>query len=401
MSDSANTSHWKSPLQVWLTSEYLDNSNFRRFGAAPAMFEKPSWPLGLRIGGSDIHTQVASEIIDTGFDHDVSCAWQLPLRYSRLKLGIRDFARKGDLNWSIRCVGRWAGDQDRFVDLTCTFNDDDPSAWKKRAAINTTYALTPFSIITQRWIEGEDDSSHAELLYCDIAFFYTFETFIQECLSLDAHRSGIDSSKIVASYEHIYRNSRPRPEFVCIDPSHLRLSRLCETKIDWQDILDLKYDGPLRHVQDARLQLFKVRRQCHLMVAIAASCIGTPGLASAKAPSGAVQISRTPFAKNDLAAHWLKHVVGALDYPSECERLLVRLAEQYGNQVSVNSRGITEPSLFVARNLVEESVCFAIPSLVLSREEPEAYGRYRWALFDTSLDNQSVTDWRKIILGMQ
>jgi hypothetical protein len=395
------TGFWKTPLQVWLTSEYLDNSNSRRFGAVPAIFEKPTWPLRLRIGGSDIQTQVASEIIDTGFDHDVNCGWQLPLRFSRLRLGVSDFAGKGYLKWTIRCVGRWPRGEDRFSDLSWAFNDDDPFAWKKQVPINTAYALTPFSIITQRWIEDEDDSSRAELLFCDIAFFYTFETFIQECLALDLPRSGIDRSKIVDSYEHIYCNSRPRPEFVCVDPSDLQLSRLCETKIGWQDILDLKYDGPSRQFQDVRLQLFKVRRQCHLMVAITAACLGIPSLALAKAPSGAVQISRTPFARSDLASHWLKHMMGELDYPSECERLLVRLAEQYGNQVSVNSRGITEPPSFAVRNAVEQSVCSAIPSLVLSREEPEAYGRYRWALFDTSLDDQSIDDWQQKILGMR
>jgi hypothetical protein len=131
------------------------------------------------------------------------------------------------------------------------------------------------------------------------------------------------------------------------------------------------------------------------MVAVAAACIGIPSLASAKGPSRAVQISQTPFASNELASHWLKHVVGALDYPFECERLLVHLAEHYGNALSVNSRGIPEPPSFAVRNQVERSVCSAIPSLVLSREEPEAYGRYRWALFDTSLDDQSIEEWQQ------
>jgi hypothetical protein len=404
MSDSkVVTSYWRSALQVRLKSEYLKNSNFQRFGARPVAFEEPCWPLGLRTRGEDrdITSQAAFEIIDTEFDHDASCAWQLPLRYSRLNLGENEVVRNGNPNWIMRCIGRWQRGEDRYPELMCTFNDDDKVARKESFAIRTGYALTPFSVIAQRWIEDEDDSSRTELLFCDIAFFYTFETFIQECLALDAFRSGIAWPEIVAAYEHVYCNARPRPEFSCIDPATLGLSRLSGANIDWRGILDLKYDGPTRLIQSERLQLFNARRQCHLMTAIAAACIGIPGLGSTKAPSRAVRIAETPFAVNDLAAHWLTHVSGEQDYPAECERLLVRLAEQYRNPLSENSRGIPEPPVWIARNSVEESVDRQIPPILLSRGEPEAYGRYRWALFDTSLDDESISDWRTKVLAMQ
>jgi hypothetical protein len=399
-SNKAAAPYWTRPLNVWLKSEYLDNSNCARFGADPVGFEEPSWPLGLRVRNDrtgDITVNAALAVIDTGFDHDVNCAWQLPLRYSRLELGERfGFGSKSDLNWLIRSVGRWQKDEERYRQISCVFNDDDRYAWKSHRKVTTGYALTPFCIITQRWTEDQDDGSRAELLFCDIALFYTFETFIQECLALEAYRTGVDPADITASYEHIYCNSSPRPELIRSNPREFALCHLAGEHLDWKRILDLKHDGSdLNLIQGTRCNLFKARRQCHLMAAIAAACIGIPALASSRNLSSAVQIGKTPFASDALAAHWLKHMTGAMDYASECENLLTALATHCGNAVSLNFRGVPEPAPWLATRGVEEVVARETPPILLSRGEPEGYGRYRWALFDTSLDDQSIREWQQ------
>jgi hypothetical protein len=400
MSDSkAFGLSWKSPLHVWLKSEYLDETNFARFGIHPAAFESPSWPLGLRVnsdGSGGTASEVVTEIIDAGFDYDVNCAWQLPLRYSRLSLGARrGIGPRADLNWLIRGAGYWRADRERYCQVLCLFNEDDRGLWRKYRAIKSGYALTPFCAITQRWTEESEDNSRGELLFCDIAFFYTFETFIQECLALDACRRGVDPVGIASRYEHSYSNLRPRPELILSNPDEFALSRLAEAPIDWRSILDLRRDASdVGLVQSARLNLFKARRQCHLMVAIAAACIGIPALASQESPSRIVQTAETPFAFDSLAPHWLKHVTGGLDYASECESLLTALAAQYGNALYVNRRGVPEPLPWLASTQAEEVVARETPPILLSRGEPEGYGRYRWALFDTSLDDQSIRDWQ-------
>src|SRR4051812_18105873 len=108
---NATASRWKSSLYVWLKSEFLHNSNSARFGFERTVFEQPCWPLGLRVRGDgtgDIIGDAAYGILDNGFDHDVGCAWQLPLWYSRLKLAEKaGFGARGSLNWLIRSVGHW------------------------------------------------------------------------------------------------------------------------------------------------------------------------------------------------------------------------------------------------------------------------------------------------------
>jgi hypothetical protein len=392
--------HWTRRLNVWLKSEFLDNSNFARFGAEPVVFEQPSWPLGLRVRNDrtgDMTVEAALAVIDTGFDHDVSCAWQLPLRYSRLTLGERFGAgSRDDLNWLIRSVGHWQKDEERHRQIAWGFQDDGRFAWKSHRTVRTGYALTPFCTITQRWTEDHNDSSRAELLFCDIALFYTFETFIQECLALEAYRKGVNPADITAAYEHIYCNSRPRPELIRVNPAEFALYRLAGGHVDWQSILNLKHDdSDVNLIQSMRLNLFKTRRQCHLMAAIAAACIGIPALATSTNLSSAVQIGKTPFASDGLAAHWLKHMTGVMDYASECDSLLTVLATHCGNPVSLNYRGVPEPAPWLATTSVEEVVARETPPILLSAGEPEGYGRYRWALFDTNLDDQSLRKWRQ------
>jgi hypothetical protein len=391
--------NWKSPLHVWLKSEYLDNRNFSRFGAQPAAFEEPSWPLGLRVKddrSGDITIDTALDVIDTGFDHDVSCAWQLPLRYSRLNLGVKGggVSRRDDLNWLIRGVGRWHLDEHRYHQILQLFKDNDRDT-ENGNTVRTGYALTPFCIITQRWTEDAAGNSHAILRFCDIALFYTFETFIQECLALEAYRNGVDPATIASSYEHLYCNSRPRPELIPTRPDEFKLSNVARSRIDWRSVLDLKNgDNETTLAQSIRRNLFKARRQCHLMAAIAAACIGIPAFESSKRASAIVKTAKVPFAFSSLTSHWLRHASGGFSYALECEGLLTALAEKYGNTVSVNYRGVPEPPPWLATTGVEEVVAQEIPPILLSRGESEGYGRYRWAIFDTSLDDQSLREWQ-------
>jgi hypothetical protein len=130
------------------------------------------------------------------------------------------------------------------------------------------------------------------------------------------------------------------------------------------------------------------------MAAVSAACIGIPTFSSSKIASDVVQVAESPFAAGQLASHWLRHMTGGLDYPSGCENLLTALAAHYGNPVSPSARGVPEPPHWVAKTPAEARIARQPPPYRLSRAKPEAYDRYRWGLFDTSLDDHSLRDWR-------
>jgi hypothetical protein len=387
---------WRSTLMVWLKSEYLDHENYFRLNSAYAEYEGASWPLGLGLP-PDPATGLLTEVlvIDAVFNEDVKRAWQLPWHYSKLRIEIPP--RRSGANFVIRNVGHWNGDAGRFQDIMAPVTIPKRSA--REAVVEKIYALSPFCVIAQSWIDDRRPQRFSGIVETDIVLFYTFETFIQECLALEAFRKGIEIEKIIASYDHVYSNVW-RPEAIPSRPEEFRLSGLVGSSFDWSQILTTaksmelarqdKQGFPMRAL---RAQLYHFRRQTHLMVAIAAACHGLRALDRVDTRTPLVELMQSPPTHGQLASSWLRHMLGGYDHAAECTRLLVHLAKRYGIDLAPGDVGLF---LSTAERLPRTAAEHSVASFRgVGRHGPQTHDRYRWALFDSSLEDDSLLSWRE------
>ena len=379
--------------RVWLSSEFVRPTEYFRFDPPIAVYEGAGWPLGLQLGRTSEEQAAAVDMPDGYFDWDVACALKLPRRYTGLR--FRPPNRRDNANLWIRHVGRWDGEPHRLAEIVAGLARL-PKGRYPGVKYHALFALTPFSIIGQTWCEG---SAHLPTHVIDttIAFFYTFETLIQECLITDARRAGASSADIMTAYEHRHANVRSQPNLLLRDPKLLKLARYANPSIDWDSIgatpEDIRGGGsPGWQARGARELLFISRLQTHLMVAIAAACQGLANFASGRVRSPLVRTSDGPPDIETLATHWLGHMTGNYDHAAECADLLQGLARHYGQDLSGALRGVPIPPLRVPSDPVEWSIA-ATRESVWGCTVEDAIDAYRWNLFDASLDDASVTRW--------
>jgi hypothetical protein len=382
-------------LLVWLSSEYISPSEYFRFDPPVAVYESAGWPLGIEFGRTRDERFALVDMRDGYFDQDVGCALYLPRRYSGLRVRRPD--RRDQTNLWIRHVGRWDGEPHRLAEIVAGLarlpKDRNPDI-----KYHALYALTPFCIIGQTWCEG---SAHHPAFVVDttIAFFYTFETLIQECLIADARRAGASTADVLADYEHRYANVRAHPNVLLRDPTLLKLARYANSSIDWDSIRGTPENiigGSVLPGWEARSQrelLFVSRLQTHLMVAIAAACQGLANFASGRVRSALVQTTDVAPDIEALAPHWLGHMTGSSDHAAECGHLLAGLAHHYAQNLSSDHlRGAPIPPYRSPSEQVEQSFARALPYLN-GCTMIDAFDAYRWNLFDATLDDASVIRW--------
>ena len=232
-------------------------------------------------------------------------------------------------NLWIRHVGRWDGEPHRLADIVAGLARL-PKGRYPSYKFHALYALTPFCIIGQTWCE-RDAPQPAYIVDTTIAFFYTFETLIQECFITDARRAGVSPADIMSAYEHRYANVRAHPNLLLRDPTRLKLARYANPLIAWDSIRATPENvvggaGPGWEARNGREFLFVSRLQTHLMVAIAAACQGLANFASGRVRSALVRTIDGPPDIEALAPHWLGHITGRYDHAAECADLLKGLA---------------------------------------------------------------------------
>jgi hypothetical protein len=398
---------WTNPIYVWLKSEYLDSATYVRFGSSHAEFEGAGWPLGIQFAVDPLLERVEPDhfrneikgavgreviwpIIDNTFDIHVRAAWQLPWRYSEVYLDPR--GKRSNANFVIRNVGHWNKDPGCYDDVKSLLGQQKPASGGA-GTVRQICALTPFCIVSQHWIDDAEHPTFYRIIDTYIVLFYTFETFIQECLALDAFRKGIPQEEIVSAYEHIYCNCT-EPETLPFDPATFELAKLTDLRLDWNEIRLTAPWQPTRP-QRARRSLFELRLRTHLRVAIAAACHGISAFEERGAASALVQPLNSPPAVDQLAPFWLRHMMGSYDYAAEGDRLLVNLSERYGTKPVFDLPGRLALKPMHPRTGAEGAVVSAYRRIRLTPGEAQARDRMRWASFETSLDDQSILSWQE------
>jgi hypothetical protein len=378
--------------RVWLSSEFVDPSEYFRFDSPVAVYEAAKWPLGVRPGRNAAEQVAMLDMCDGYFDHDVRCALALPRRYTGL--AFRPPPRRNMANLWIRDVGRWDGEPDRLAEIIAGLARLPQAARYPGYKYHAVYALTPFSIIGQTWCE-RSASEPAYVVDTTIAFFYTFETLIQECFITDATRAGASTADILAGYEHRHAYVKGQPNLLLRDPTKLKLARYANPLIDWDSIGATPENSgggsvlPGWQARSRRTFLFESRLQTHLMVAIATACQGLANFASGRVRSALVRTTDVPPGAEALATHWLWHMTGAYDHAAECAELLQSLARHYEQDLSSEQlRGIPIPPF---QSPSSEPDLWLIPAARPYLDD--AYDAYRLNLFDVSLDDASVIRW--------
>jgi hypothetical protein len=387
---------WREPVSIWAKSEFIDTDAQLRLGSSNVEFEGASWPVGMPLARPRDGAAGIVDLIDGHFDWHVKNAWVLPRRYSGLSVQIGD--RRENATLTIRNVGSWDGDAQQYAMLM------QPLIGRESRLTDDTndviYALTPFSIIVQSWQEGPAPAGGI-IRDTYIAFFYTWETFIQESLVLDARRRGVRSDELVAAYQHRHANAYPLPDAIPRNPATLDLASFATPSIDWDTIWTTpeSYEQRNRNpnlqenwARSIREQLFFCRLQTHLMVALAAACRGLPSFAAGKLATPLVRSMMSPPGVADLAPIWLEHALGQYDHAAETTGLLHGLAEHYGQDLAEDLHGMPITRFFRARTPAENEFAVVGPPL-LGKETHNAIDSFRWRLFDASLDDASVLRW--------
>jgi hypothetical protein len=405
MQDQANLDPvWKQPLYVWLKSEFLDGDNALRFETVGDEFNGASWPLGLELNPDGrLRPDPRFLVIDLAFDEDVKSAWQLPRLASRKTIDTPE--RRANANFVITNVGRWNQDARRFDEICHGLGHQ--LRGHPHFQVRKAYALTPFCIIAQQWMESSDHPdipeilrNVAEITHTDIVLFYTFETFIQECLAVEARANGFARDVIVGQYQHIYTNSWP-PDVIATDPARLALTKLVNPALDWDEVRTTAATAdrstrsrgvPGSLPRTLRENLFRLRLQTHLMVAVAVALRGLKDFADGPTRSSLVRPIESLPNLNSLAPFWLRHVLGAYDHAQECHALLADLAHRYGNDVAfqcmLKEGGFLEPHT-AAEYSIAMTPKIGAGTGVLGAE----YDVRRWALFDSWIDDESLLTW--------
>jgi hypothetical protein len=391
----ANVPLMSHEARVWLSSEFVDPSGYFRFDPPVAVYEAAGWPLGVTPTGDNKDQQIAMvNMLDGHFDGDVRSALELPRRYTGLH--FRPPPRRDMAKLWIRHVGRWDGEPHRLAEIVAGLARL-PTQRHPSYKFHALYALTPFCIIGQTWCE-RDASEPAYIVDTTIAFFYTFETLIQECFISDARRAGASTADILAAYEHRYANVRSQPNLLLRDPTRLKLACYANPSIDWDSIRatpENRVGGPGWEARHSREFLFVSRLQAHLMVAIAAACQGLANFASGRAQSALVRTMDAPPGVEALAPHWLGHMTGGYDHAAECAELLQSLARYYGQDLSSDLHGMPIPPFQWPAAAPDLWPIKTPLSYLHGCTTADAYDPYRWKLFDVSLDDASVIRWNR------
>jgi hypothetical protein len=388
---------WPSPLvHTWLTSEYVNAADYFRFEAGAPVYEAANWPLGLPFQPRTDAEQSILGMLDLQFDHHARWAIGLPWRCTGLSLAIHPRPEEAAL---VICnIGHWNGEPERYQDIVSTL------ARRRRVTHpeipeHVAYAITPFCVIGQTWRE-EYGPFPAHALDTRIALFYTFETFIQECLAIDARRAGVPADEIIQAYEHQYANVTPHPHLMLRDPTQMRLARYGNPAIDWSLIgatpENVTGGGAASgwQARGTREQLFFYRLQTHLMVAIAAALHGVATFANGHAQSALVGTATRPPALDALAPHWLGHLLGGYDHAAACADLLESLAAHYGQVLSGEPlRGMSMPRFRGPRDEIEQGIAMALGPFSRDCQVADPVDMFRWNLFEATLDDASVMRW--------
>jgi hypothetical protein len=393
---------WKMPLYVWLKSEFLDGNDALRFETVGDEFHGASWPLGLELNPDGrLRPDPRFLVIDLAFDGNVKSAWQLPRLATKLRIETPD--PRAEANFVISNAGRWNQEASRFHDI-CRGLTHQLRGYRY-VRMHKAYALTPFCIIGQQWVESLDDAPEpfrdiSEIRHTDIVLFYTFETFIQECLAVEGRAKGLDRDVIAGQYQHIYTNSWP-PDVIATNPAQLALTRLVNPSLDWEEIRTTaatanrptrSRGAPGSMPRILRENLFRLRLQTHLMVAVAAALRGLKAFSERRARSELVHPIESLPDMNSLAPFWLRHALGACDHAKECHALLANLAQCYGNDAGFQ-RLVDEGSFLEPHTAAERSIAMTptigYGTMVLSAD----CDIRRWALFDSWLDDTSMLAW--------
>lgn len=396
---------WHQPLMVWVQSEFLQTDNYFRFGGQSPEYEGASWPLG-----AHADRLVESNILDGEFNRRVLGAWQLPWHYSHLL--IETAPRRASANFLIRNVGHWHKSPERYRALASLISSRNIASALPNSA-KRTYALTPFCLISQYWLDAlAPNKPSSSIAYTDILLFYTFETFVQECLAQAAFAKNVPPAQIVGAYDHVYCNARPTSDAVTSDLAALRLAPIADLHLDWNDLRTtiqnaalpwLPAPSAVDHFRAIRETLFELRLGLHLMVAIAAACCGLTAIRDASKPCPLVKSFEAPPELDQLAGHWLGHALGTYDHAAACQQLLTMLAHRHGVELAQGPKGLDrvmlprfegpEPQFTSPRTAVEREI--ATTALRVSRERGrrEAFDRFRWRLFEPSLVDSSIQRW--------
>jgi hypothetical protein len=399
----------KSPVTVWLRSTFVDSERYLRFGRH-VEFEGASWPLGIQFALDKwierdthklerlrvaLHDEILFPIIDNAFDEHARAAWQLPWWHSRVYISPRN--RRSAANFVMVNVGDWLKGRPRYDDIKLLLEHHRPSIGGA-GMIREIYALTPFCIIVQQDIEDSEHAIFDGVFHTYIVSFYTFETFVQECLVLEAMRKGIAPDSIVTAYEHVYCNSSAIPEAVPTNLAELELAKLVGLPVDWSAIRTTA-SGSSTIPQARRRGLFQLRLQTHLTIAIAVACHGIRAFTEVGAGSPLVRPASSLPAIDDLAPFWLRHMMGAYDYAAEGERLLANVARRYGTNLALDRFGVLTAEPLPPRNSAELAVMGSGTPILRNRADPQAADRLRWPLFEFSLDNESLLNWQRAVGG--
>jgi hypothetical protein len=395
-----STPLWRSPLFVWIKSNLLNGEDYFRLGSLYPNYSGSSWPIGIALKRDpDTGADPASLIIDGYFDSHVKGAFRLPWRHSGLHIGTT--ARQSAANFTIENIGRWNGEPDRFTDISSALSQRRVNFSGGQS--KQLYAITPFCIIAQRWIEYDDPAEPSSITDTYLSLFYTFDTFLQESLAREAFRAGHSIDTIVAAYQHSYANTNPI-DAIPQDPADFALSRLVGPTLPWDDIRTTSdtVNRPNRmggtsanRPRYYRERLASCRLQAHLMVGVAVALHGLASFQQGEPSSPLVQVSTSPPTQDMLAGFWLRHLFGSYDYASQCDALLVSLAHRYGRPPLSDRAGQPVPASLHPRSSAELGIALTSSPMWGGRDEPNPLDLYRWFLFDTPLDDDSILAWER------
>ncbi|MGJ4996446.1 hypothetical protein ACQR0Z_18640 [Bradyrhizobium sp. HKCCYLS3077] len=388
-------------VRVWLSSEFIDPTEYVRFAPSLPVYEAARWPLGIIPGQNSEQRVVMAGMCDDDFDWQVRCALQLPQRYSGLGFGPPPRRDRADL-W-IRHVGHWDGAEQRLAEIIASLGRR-PGNRHPDFSYFTHYALTPFAIIGQTWCQP-DAATAAFMVDTTIAFFYGGDSLIQECLITEGLTAGAARADLLAAYDHRYSWVAGTSPLLVDDPCSLSLRNYGPPATDLArlalpSLMTLQDErGSHWEARSGRKFLFDSRVQTHLMVAIAAACHGLANFASGQIRSPLVRALTDPPHLDTLKPHWLGHVLRDYDHATACADLLESLAGVYEQDLtSDHLRGMPIPPYRSSSDPIQQSIIETRPHLGGCTVD-HAIDAFRWNLFDIGIDDVSVIRWAREAIG--
>lgn len=157
-------------LQIWLKSELLDLHNELRFEPGPSDYDSSNWQLRKFESWRGFRPP-----FDDNFDWNFRNALILPRAFSHMR--IEPCYRRSMANFVVRHIGHWKGDGERYGAMLSAL--DRPLRTMYGRPVRRAFALTPFCIIAQQFVDGANPQDGGEIAHTEILFFYTFESFIR------------------------------------------------------------------------------------------------------------------------------------------------------------------------------------------------------------------------------